>query len=124
MFRAESSLGCCIAAACALHAPRVPIVFPGLGPRSCGTPLARLASCTVRFRAYPSPKDLPLGLSSMPCSPVPDAVLPLHWTFRFHSPKADFQMRLAFALLITIPIVSTHSKVSDVFEISRVRTEG
>jgi hypothetical protein len=53
--------------------------------------------------------------------PVLDAGVPFARTFRFHSPKADFQMRFAFALLITIPIVAAHSKVSDVSEISRMR---
>jgi hypothetical protein len=67
-----------------------PIVFPGLGPRSCTKANEGwLASCTVRFRGHPSPKDLPLGLSSIPNSPVLWAKLPMLWTLRFHSPKAN-----------------------------------
>jgi hypothetical protein len=57
----------------------------------------------------------------MPFLPVPDAGVPFARAFRFHSPKADFQMNFAFAPLITIPIVAAHSKVSELLEISRAR---
>jgi len=69
----------------------------------------------------PPSSTFPSGLSSMLFLPVLDAGDPFARTFRFHSPKADFQMRFAFTPLITIPIVAAHSKVSELFEISRVR---
>jgi hypothetical protein len=85
--------------------------FSRPGRRSCTkTDNGRLASCTVRFRDDHSPSDFPLGLSSIPNSPVPDARPPSPRTFRFHSPKADFQMRFAFAPLIAIPTVSRTSQ--------------
>jgi hypothetical protein len=86
----------------AVHAPRCPIVFPGLGPRSCRTltmassPPLRWARgvCAVRWSG-----PLPLsprtrhrrirnaGLSSMPFSPVLRARCPSPWALRFHSPQ-------------------------------------
>jgi hypothetical protein len=68
-----------------------------------------------------------LGLSSIPNSPVLDAELRCSGPFGFTPRKqildglSPDQVR---GLLITIPTVSAHSKVSDVFEISRVRTLG
>ena len=65
----------------------------------------------------------PLGLSSMPALPVLRAKPPLLRTLRFHSPKVDFQINSTcrFADHRADPC-HAHSKVSDVFEISRVRT--
>ena len=72
--------------------------------------MAQLASCTVRFRDEPSPKTDPLGLSSMPYSPVLDATRPFALDLSVSLPESR-----------TIPIVAAHSKVSELFEISRVR---
>ena len=78
-----------------------------------GSTSARRTPRTLRtFRRDPPSKDSASGLSSIPNSPVLWAECPSLRALRFHSPQ-------------TIPpTVSTHSKVSDVSEISRVRTEG
>ena len=98
---------------CALRAPRFPIVFPGSGrgvvERVALLQLPTLASWTV-IRRHPLPKDCASGLSSIPNSPVQCARLP-------NLGLSGFTPRRQIA-----PTVSAHSKVSDVFEISRVRT--
>ena len=84
--------------------------FSRPGTRSCTkSDDSRLASCTVRFRGDPSPKDFPLGLSSIPNSPVPCAGFRPR-TSRFHSPRTDFQMLYAFASSTAASTVSRASQ--------------
>jgi hypothetical protein len=95
---------------CALRAPRFPIVFfPAWDEES---PSARCFQDGVSASR----------LSSIPSSPVLECEPSADSALRFHSSQTFSLISAKYRLDRATPTVSTHSKVSDVSEISRVRT--
>ena len=110
----------------ASHAPRVWIVFPGLGPRSCRTPRSHAARLLVDGLSGTTTHRVmfPWGLAPCPVcrfyaqdfrGPGPSGFTPRRQIFRSLRLSSQRSPRRSHP---------AHSKVSDVFEISHVRDDG